>query len=518
MMQGNMSDFSDDIDWNVYKNQQMPPAPKAAAEMEDPYKQDMPLGKQRGKMVSTILGQMPDPFKSGKPMFSHDDVSEMINNAVGAPGMNIVGGAARTGVAKAAEMFTPKNISETVEKGAKGANEYLHPEREAERFRSTLGQGTSSENIAEVGQRVKFAKESAREEALIPKRELYAQEGKSNVYKVADKNLPEGNLPQVAEMIEPGNKFSTDQSKALSKAIANYRKTGSIESFTDHAEDIFNLHEIPEKAMSKVEDALLIPTKRESAYLADKDVADFYDKRGLKRLHDEYVGKPTLNNYDELQSALKKNIRKLMSKDKRGMLDTAGEAKLDSLKHNVKNLNADKEKFMETLPDKMQNLENEFRQKYASGVGKYEDAPLAMRKLAEGKWSEVTGTQMAKLFTNPTKETMQILKDVGPSVAKNILYNALQKVKPNDAKGLAETVLDLKRTKGYDQFVTPEMEDWAHKMVKQVSNAELIKGALKISGGAAAGGLIGGPVGAAIGAVAPFAKEGAGKLVKYLRK
>jgi hypothetical protein len=235
-------------------------------------------------------------------------------------------------------------------------------------------------------------------------------------------------------------------------------------------------------------------------------------------LHDEYVGKPTLNNYDELQSALKKNIRKLLSKDKRGVLDTAGEAKLDALKYNVKNLNADKEAFMKTLPDKMQNLENEFRKKYATGVGKFEDAPLTMRKLAEGRWSEVTGTQMAKLFTNPTKETMQILKDVGPSIAKNILYNALQKVKPNDAKGLAETVLDLKRTKGYDQFVTPEMEDWAHKMVNQVSRSNMIRNALKVGGGATAGGLVGGPVGAMVGAGLPFAKEGASKLVKYLRK
>ena len=82
---------------------------------------------------------------------------------------------------------------------------------------------------------------------------------------------------------------------------------------------------------------------------------------------------------------------------------------MESLKTNKDRLVSDKEDFMKTLPDKMQNLETEFRTKYATGVGKYESAHPAMRKLAEGRANEVSGAQISKLFTNPTKETLQIL-------------------------------------------------------------------------------------------------------------
>lgn len=363
-----------------------------------------------------------------------------------------------------------------------------------------------------------MAKKSAKEEALIPKRELYQQEGKSDVYNMKPEATPEGNLPKLGEMIEPGGQFNNTQMSALSKALKGYRKSGNIESFLEHGEDIFNVPEISGKAAEKIEDTLLMPIKRESSYFSEKGVDEFYGNKGLKTLHDAYENKPTLNNYDELQSAIKKNIRKLSKRDKAGTLDSVGEEKLDSLKTNVKNLDADKESFMKTLPNKMQNLENEFRTKYATNVGPYEAAPLAIRKLAEGKASEVTPEAIGKAFTRMTPETKKILQDLGPSAGKNIIYNALQRVLPGDAAEMAKTILELKRTKGYDQFITNDMEKWAASMQKQVSRASLIKDALKLGTGSAMGGLVGGPVGAVIGAGLPFAKEGAIKIAKKFKK
>lgn len=401
---------------------------------------------------------------------------------------------------------------------AKAGMNYLNPGKAAEEFRSTLGQGTSSENIAELGKRMEFAKKSAKEEALIPKRELYQQEGKSDIFKVNEANLPEGNLPKIGEMIEPGGQFQKSQMDALSKALKGYRKNGSIESFLEHGEDIFNVPEIPNKAAQKIEEALLMPTKRGSSYFSEKGVADFYGKKGLKTLHDAFEKKPTLNNYDELQSAIKKNIRKLTAKEKAKTIDSAGDEKLESLRENAKNLNKDKEEFMKTLPQKMQNLENEFRTKYAKNVAPYEEAGLTIRKLAEGRASEVSPAQVTSAFTKMNVHTKKILQDLGAGAGRNILYNALQKVQPGDAKAMADTILDLKRTKGFDQFVTPEMERWADKMQKQARNSELIKDALKLTTGAFTGGLIGGAPGAIIGAGLPFAKEGAIKIAKKFKK
>ena len=62
-------------------------------------------------------------------------------------------------------------------------------------------------------------------------------------------------------MIEPGNKFTKPKREALSKAIKEYRKTGKTESFLNKSEEIFNIPELSEKSASKIEDALLMPTK-----------------------------------------------------------------------------------------------------------------------------------------------------------------------------------------------------------------------------------------------------------------
>ncbi len=385
-------------------------------------------------------------------------------------------------------------LAQSIKKGW----DYMQPGKEAEAFRGGFGQGTTKENIENLGQRVQFAKGSAKEEAMIPKRELYGQEGKSNIYNVDTKNLPEGNLDKMAHIMEPGGEFGEAQSSALSSALKNYRKTGNVESFLDKSTDIFNIPELSDKASSKIEDALLMPTKRDSAYFGDEGVTDLYGKRGkIKQLHDAYEDKPILANYDKLQSALGKQIRKLESRVKAKTIDDAGEAKLEAFTSNKENLVQDKENFMKTLPEKMQNLETDFRTKYATGVGKYEDAPLAIRKLAAGKFNEVTGDQIAKVFTNPTDQTKKILLDLGPSAGKNIIYNALQKVPMKDAEGMANTILDLKRTKGYDQFITPDMEQWANNMLKHVRNASYLKkgligGASLIGGGAVAGHFLGG--------------------------
>lgn len=461
---------------------------------------DYPDYSQPG-MTNTFLGDMETP--SGMN-FDPKIIQGLIESASGAPGINSIGRGAITGAVRGAQ--------------------YLNPGRNVEPFRATIGQGTSTENINDLAKRIQFARQSAKDEALIPKNELYRQEGKSDVYKVDPKGLPEGNLQQVGEMIDSGNhNFSPVKMDALSKALKNYRKSGDVDSFLENSQDIFNVEELPDKAAEQIHDALSMPTARESKYLGDEDVDSFYGKKGnLRQKHDAYVNKPVLNNYDTLQSALKKQQRILDKRAKGGTITDTGEAKLDQLNLNIKNLDSDKENFMQTLPDKIKNLENEFRTKYATGVGKYEDAgdgaKNVIRKLAKGKASEVSSAQIGRVFTRPTQQVKDILTDLGPSAGRNILYNALQKVPVGDAEGMANTILDLRRTKGYDQFVTPEMESWANNMLTHVSRANLIKRSLGSLGGAVAGSAALGPVGGMIGLGAPWAYQGAKSGAKFIAK
>jgi|GEM_PF-5175662 hypothetical protein len=517
MMSGAMGDFNDDIDWGVYKNQQNPTPPsgkggaQAMEDQGDQFHRDQPLGKQppdQGEMVDTFLGKMPrhmPQFQPGTPE-NKKMLDEMIGAAAGGPGMKLLG----EGAAMAKPII------------AKGIN-YFRPSqagKAAEEFRGTLGEGTSTENINELGKRVQMGKESAKQEALIPKNELYSQEGKTNIFDVNKANLPEGNLPKIAHMVEPGAEFGESQSAALAKALKDYRKTGSVDSFLEKSEDIFNIPELSEKAASKIEDALLMPTKRNSAYFGEEGVTDMYGSRGkLLQLHNAFEDTPNLANYDALQSALGKRIRTLESRVKAKTIDDAGEAKLEALSANRQNLLSDKENFMQTLPDKMQNLETEFRTKYAKNVAPYEEAGTTIKKLLDPKRiNEVTPEQVTKTFGRPNVNTQKILQDIGPSGARNVLYNALMKVPEGDAEGMAKTILDLKQTKGFDKIVSSDMEAWANKMLKRSKYANFASKHAKTLTGALGGGLMGGVPGAIAGGMLMNAPKGMEMLSKYLKR
>lgn len=249
-----------------------------------------------------------------------------------------------------------------------------------------------------------------------------------------------------------------------------------------------------------------IYNKPDSSYLNNRFVEEPYSSNGkLQSLHETYKDDPKLNTYDPLQSALKKELRKQQKSASAGS-DIASQ-KVNQLTENIKNLDSDAKKFLETLPDKYKNLDLDWRTKYATGVPKYEEAGPTIRKLSSGDWQELSPQKVINSFVYDNKKTKEVLKDLGPSAGKNILYLALQKVQPNDAEGLAKAILDLKRTKGFDKFITPEIEEAAIKLQKQARYSSGIKNALKATGGAAMGGMIGGPLGAVAGAALPFGKE-----------
>lgn len=501
-----LDQFKDDIDWSVYKKQQTPKSiiiKDKNIESTEPDNSDVEFGTDpKNPMVNTFLGKLPKNYD-----MLHDKklISEMINAYAGNPGIQMLG--------KAAPIA--KNVAGYLSGSRAG--------KEAEAFRGDLGQGTSTQNIDELSKRIQFAKKSAKEEALIPKREVYKTAGKSDVYDVNPAKLPEGNLEKFGQMIDPESQFSPPKMEALSKALKTYRKSGNVDAFLEHSEDLFNIPELTDKQAAKIEDVLSMPTKRNSTYFAEDGVTDYYGKKGeLLDKHSAFQEKPTLNNYDKLQSALKKEIRKLDKREKAGTITDEAEAKLGQFKANVKNLDNDKEAFMQTLPEKMQNLETEFRTKYAQGVGKYEDAGEGARKiikkLASGKSTEVTPAQINRIFSRPTDEVKRILQDLGSSAGRNILYNALLKVPEGDAESMATTLLDLKKTKGFDQFVTPEMENWANGMLKRIKTAKMVKQVGAPLAGAAGGFMMGGVPGAVVGAALPYANKVPSLISKYLKR
>lgn len=502
--------YGDLIDADVDSHQQSQVPQQNTASDNQGYPAGLaPVGGKKATQdtVNTFLGPMPASMPSlqaGTPE-NKELLHQMLGWAVGAPGL---GGA---GLVESAIPFAKENAANI-------AN-YMQPGKAAEQFRGSLGQGTSAENIQNLSQQVQAAKEAATNEALIPKQQIYAQEGGSNIYKVNPEGLPEKNIPGLAEMIAPGEPYNAKNMAALSDALQSYRKTGDVGLFLDKSEDIFNIPELSEKAASRIEDVLSMPTKRDSSYFSDPNVDSYYANKGnLQQLHDAFEAKSTLNNYDPLQSALKARQRTLNERASQGTITDTGEAELNQLNKNIANLDADQTAFMQTLPENMQGLEKEFRTKYAINVAPYLDAPDVIQKLIEGRSGEVADSDIERTFSKATPEVKKILGDLGDPAKKNILYSALQRVQPGDAEGMAKLLLDLKRTKNFDSFISPEQEAWANNMLKRTSRVGLIKKALSSAGGAAAGGAVYGLPGAIIGGLAPVGYKGAKSIIHFIKK
>ena len=359
------------IDKDAYKDAYNIDLPKSQNEsitqqLENQKQQEQPETAETNtqpEMEQTFLGKMPK--NAHEQIFNPELIKQMLGWAAGGPGMSIAEHAA-PGIAEAGI----EGIKIAKEKGKEGI-EYIkgNPlKKEAEEFRKGQSPAqTSSENIENIARRIQFAKKSGETEALKPKKELYSQEGKSNIYEVGKENLPEGNLPKVAHMIEPGAEFGEAQQSALSRALKDYRKNGKIENFLEKSEDIFGIERLSPKAESKIEDTLLLPTNRESKYFseANKELIKKYYTDELKELHDEYKSKPILNNYDKLQSELKNEKRNLFKEGKKGDRSARREAR--SLGKIINDLQHDQQEFTQTLPEKMHNLAKEFSEKWAAG-------------------------------------------------------------------------------------------------------------------------------------------------------
>ena len=549
-----------EVDWSVYNRQQNLPSPSAMKNNApqnsggvDSQYQDTPLGQRQDQpekwhgFFDYLTRPFPDPNKDpsmhpGTPEWN-DKINSwsntFLNEAALGPGMNIIGSEAPSIISGtiAAAKGEKNYLYPKAEEAAKATKNYLFPGQTAEAYRSTFGQGTSSENIAELSKRAQFAKQSTQNEALIPKDQYYGQVGRSDVYDVNQANLPEGNIGQFAQMIDPDfartaafGKASQvqDQATALSKALQDYRagkvtpETGGspLDSFLNKAEDIFNLPELDEKAASRIEDVLSMPTKRDSAYFSDPDVTTPYSSKGkIMELHNQYEADPIMNNYQNLRSALTTEMRKL--KPQAVNSDVASQ-KLDQISANVSNLDKDASAFNQTLPENLQNLDSEFRQKYSQfgqtynpgikGVG----PSKTLQNLANGRSDQVDDAAVRRMFSKPTAADTQAILDMGPSAGRQAIYAALQRVAPGDAEGMAKTLLKLKRTTGFDKYITPDMEQWSNNMLSQVRKGNMIKKGIGAMTGAGIGAAVGGPVGAAIGFATPWAKEYAPGLGKIL--
>jgi hypothetical protein len=399
-----------EVDWDVYQKQNNVPVKSNMDVSEE--NEGIPIGPQQskkssGKKVHTAFGEM--PRLNLKEYFSKENAKEGVNEALGSlSGMNVIGGSRL--------LLNAGDIAKSGIDVAKKGYEYVNPKAITETLRGKFGEGTVSGNIENLGERIKFGKQSAKEEALTPKRE-FMEEAKG-------KHI-ENEYPETA-----------------------YPKSMKVEQ-------------------------------------ADKRLSD-----------------------------LKYEIRELNSTSKKRGLDPKEKDMLKSYEQELSNLQNTWKNFIETLPEKSRGKYNEFTKKYAINVAPYEESSFIVRKLASGDHKGILPESIDRLFSNPNPKepVLKIIKDIGPSGWNNLVFNMLSKYKPGDVKGMATAIIEGSR-KG-SPIITEEMVKFANQALRRSRVSDVVKA----GAGGAIGGTMFGPAGAVIGAGLPFAKEGASKIAKYLKR
>lgn len=517
-----INDFKDEINWDVYNKQNNIPV----TSQNSLSSHNITIGKDAEPKTSLW-----DSIKSSLPMTP--------------PGMNIATGmmslafpgqqgemvknlpqvltGRQPGIPEKTEQFIGEMLPglegggpETAKAGytaAKKGFEYINPKNISESLRNNFGEGTVAENIEQFGNRLEFAKGSAKKEALIPKSEFMKEAQGKNITRLNPEKVDVNNVAKVFEQ-NPGE-FTPERMKSIQKAINNYYKDGDIEKLAEKGAGIFGNPEISEKAMSKLESLLPIEELNKGSYLSNAEVSKFYSPRGdLSQAHNAYAKTKSVESADKLMSELKSEIRKLELMEKKGTIGDVASAKLESYRNNLADLKSDWGKFVETLPESARGKYADFTKKYAINVGPYEDASFIVRKLSTGDTKGILPESINRLFMNPnpSEKVLKIIQDVGPSGWNNLVYNMLSKYKPGDVKGMATAILEGKRAGS--PIITDEMVALANNSLKR----HTISGIAKSGTGAIAGALLGGPLGGAVGAVSPYLWANRDLLTKALMK
>lgn len=440
-------------------------------------------------MESIYPSQVGEESVNFKNMFPPGQLEEMINAAAGGSGPKVVSGALQAG---------------------REAAEYLQPAKEIPKFMEKLGRGakTSEENVELLARELGRGRIAVEEEALIPKREfLKASEGKD----IYQRKLP--NLNRIVSIF--GEKLSELPKKtleAISSEIKDFYKTGGdVDKFVGKLEEIFPHKELSEEQILKVEKYLPFGEFKNGSYF--KQNTKGYNT-GLKEVHDKFFSIPNAGNADKLMSGLKKSIRELDEKRKlSGRLSLAEDNTYSKLKNNLSSLESDFAKYVSNLPKKAQGKYKEFTNAWRSKVALYGDEDVIRHLSRSSKeFTGITSQQINKVFSNPTESTLKIISSLPDEARGHLLYNVLQNVNPNDVNKFANTILDLKKTKGYSYLVNKELEDFAKNLLKRQKNRSIVADLALFAGGSLT------PAGPFGGALAVGAKHAYPHIAKVLGK
>lgn len=397
-----------------------------------------------------------------------------------------VGGGIEEGIeAFLAGKVLPKAIGGVWNAGKKAVN-YLRPGKDAQKFVESLSGAKNAEgNIAELGERVSQSKEMQKSRALGEKSEFMQEAAGQRVIPSQAKPLEQTKKTLKSIGISP-TKITDDQNKSLTSAMQSYIKTADVDKLVDKVETIFDHPGLSDAQISKLEDSITLEQPIRSGYQKMKEPA-LYGNRNIynetmMKAHDAYMKNPTIRNADTLQSKLFNKQKQYYDRIKNKSADDDEREIYQQLKRNRASVLKDMKNHIDTMPEQVRGKYDNFRNLWREEVGPYTNpgrGRSAIREMASGESEGVKPESVGSAFRFPNKEVKKILEHIGEPGKRNVLFNELNKVKPGNARSLANAILDLQRKGGYNEYVTKEMSEMAKQLLKR---ANLGAGAATLGG------------------------------------
>ncbi|MDD5211394.1 MAG: hypothetical protein PHV62_03200 [Sulfuricurvum sp.] len=531
-MIGRDSDFSDDIDWGVYKSQQNAPASAVAmsnqmqGQEEGKYRQDIPIGGQSGQPSGVAAGLMKIPGQlanaAAHPLDTLQDVGAGVMG--GAQRLAATMGEAGQGIASFLTGGYAPRVDIREELGL-GKNNPVHLEdvlasKNNNPLAKAIGQygmGVASGGRSLLGQVASNAGWGATQ-AEPGERLQAAAEG------AATAAIPFG-LAKGAKAVKAGYQYvkPAQDAEALVNQLGRGAKTAE-ENVNQLANSIKEAH------AANVEDALQSKqavmdaagkefiNPQQSAYVNKGNATHLYDS-DLKELHDNFLNNPTFENADKLQSQLGDEIGYYQRLASRDNLAPADKPKLTELKKARDYLNKDQDDLLQSLSPDLKAQYRVFKDKWKQNVVPYKSSQTLRDIIKDGDQAGITRSQINKEFAFPDKNINKISSDIGQEGKDRILFNEIQGAKQDDVGNLANAILNAKKMKGMSSYVSPEVESAAQNLNKRATASKYYETAKAGAQGAALGSIAGVPlIGAGLGVTLKHGLPLAKYLAKHLKK
>jgi len=395
----------------------------------------------------------------------------------------------------------PINALKSLGGGVSNVFNAFRPAKVANEFMQNLGGGlNSTENAERIAGMVNKSAQEQKAEALAHKENVVSEQGKTKLNAVPKRELPEGNIDQVADIFgRKANDVTPEEAKEISEAIKDYREHGDFEHFKSEAEDIFRHKGLSENAEADLEHAMRIAPERNLSYLSDKNKGIFgIYGRGLKKAHNNFIKNKDFQSAHKLESALGKQIGDLKRKSESLIgLSENGKKDLEEYIHVYKSLRKDMDRLVKDMPEQTQKEWANFKQKYRENYKPYEST-TALKNISNAKAPEelkgIGQSEVTGIFKKPDKAVQKILKDFPKKGKDYIIYNALSHLNPNDAKGIVNALNDMERSGEYAPYMSNKIRVYKKAMENKLRNKNALGKIGKSAGYGtlAAAGILGG--------------------------